>query len=50
MSFEVKLIIVGLAIAFGANHWLYKEEVACDEAGGTYVRAVWGYKCVGATK
>ncbi len=41
------LIIVGaLAVAFGANYWLYKEEVACDYVGGVYVSSVWGYKCV----
>lgn len=47
MSFEVKVIIGGLALALLANVWLYQQEVACDEAGGTYVRAVWGYKCIG---
>jgi hypothetical protein len=46
MSIELKLIIGGIALAVFANYWLYKSEVACEEAGGTYVRAVWGYKCV----
>ena len=41
------LIVLGLALALGANYWLYTEEVACDKQGGTYVRAVWGYKCIG---
>ena len=47
MSIEVKLIIGGIALALLANVWLHQQEVECDEAGGTYVRAVWGYKCIG---
>jgi len=42
----VIIIILALALVFWANYWLHKQEVACDEAGGVYVRAVWGYKCV----
>jgi len=40
------ITILALAVAFAANYWLYKEEVACDDVGGVYVRSVWGYKCV----
>lgn len=40
------LIVLGLALAFGANYWLHREEVSCDESGGVYVRSVFGYKCI----
>jgi hypothetical protein len=40
------ILIGAIVLIFVANHWLYKSEVACEESGGVYVRAVWGYKCV----
>jgi hypothetical protein len=43
----IRILIGAIALIVAANHWLYKSEVACEESGGTYVRAVWGYKCIG---
>lgn len=40
------ILALALVLIVVANHWLYKSEVACEESGGVYVRAVWGYKCV----
>jgi hypothetical protein len=40
------ILIGAIVLIFVANYWLYKSEVACEDAGGTYVRAVWGYKCL----
>ena len=40
------ILVLAIVLIVVANHWLYKSEVACDKAGGVYVRSVWGYKCV----
>jgi len=40
------ILALALVLIVVANYWLHKAEVECDQAGGVYVRSVWGYKCV----
>jgi hypothetical protein len=40
------ILALALVLIVVTNYWLHKSEVACEDAGGTYVRAVWGYKCL----
>lgn len=47
MSSTMKLLILGIALAVVSNYFLYRMEVECEDSGGTYVRSVFGYKCIG---